>query len=106
MSDAQKNLLIDLIQSDHAMIETLAAVRDLALPDGWIAAGFVRNRIWDHLHGYAEPTPLNDIDVVYFDPGLPCRRRRRKRLEATLLDRLRGQALVGQEPGAHGPGQP
>lgn len=28
--------------------------------------GFVRNKVWDHLHGY-ERTPLTDIDVIYFD---------------------------------------
>lgn len=27
----------------------------------------MRNAIWDALHGYRQPTPLNDVDVVYFD---------------------------------------
>lgn len=27
----------------------------------------IRNRIWDHLHGYAERTPARDVDVAYFD---------------------------------------
>jgi hypothetical protein len=27
----------------------------------------VRNLVWDHLHGFERPTPLNDIDVVWFD---------------------------------------
>lgn len=87
MPDARKSLLIDLIWADHAMVETLAAVHELALPDGWIAAGFVRNRVWDHLHGYAEPTPLNDIDVVYFDPAC-LEEAVEKRFEATLRERL------------------
>ena len=40
----------------------------LGLPDCWIGAGFVRGPVWDRLHGYDRPTPLDDIDVVYFDP--------------------------------------
>ena len=79
--------LIDLVRSDAAMMATLAAVRDLSLPDGWIAAGFVRNRVWDHLHGYAEPTPLNDIDVVYFDPSC-LEKAVEKQFEAALRERL------------------
>jgi uncharacterized protein len=37
------------------------------LPDWWIGAGFARNAVWDHLHGFATPTPLDDIDVIWFD---------------------------------------
>jgi len=39
----------------------------LGLNDWCLAAGFVRNLVWDRLHELAEPTPLNDIDVIYFD---------------------------------------
>lgn len=39
----------------------------LGLPDCCIAAGFVRNLVWDFLHNYNEPTALNDVDVIYFD---------------------------------------
>lgn len=46
----------------------LEAVQALDLPDGWIGAGFVRAPVWDALHGYDRPTPLDDIDVIYFDP--------------------------------------
>jgi len=44
----------------------LQAVQALQLPDCFIAAGFVRNLVWDHLHGYT-PTSLNDVDVIYYD---------------------------------------
>lgn len=46
--------------------DVLRAVRDLGLPDCWVAAGFVRNAVWDMAHGYAEPTPLADIDVLFY----------------------------------------
>jgi len=48
-------------------MEQLRCVRSLTLPDWCIAAGFVRNRIWDHLHGIAPPRPTADIDVLYYD---------------------------------------
>jgi uncharacterized protein len=51
------------------MSRTLAVVRDSGLPEAVIGAGAVRNLVWDHLHGYAVPTRLRDIDVAFFDPS-------------------------------------
>ena len=45
----------------------LKLVRDLRLPDWWIGAGFVRNKVFDYLHGYKKKTPLNDVDIIFFD---------------------------------------
>lgn len=49
------------------MLALLDAVAALGLPDCWIGAGFVRNAVWDALHGRV-PGPCSDIDVVWFDP--------------------------------------
>ena len=49
-------------------MEALRAVRALGLNPWCIGAGAVRSLVWDDLHGFAEPTPLDDVDVVYFDP--------------------------------------
>ena len=60
----------DIIQALHDSsfhMRALRAVRDIDLPQCWIAAGFIRNYVWDRLHGYDQITPLNDIDVIYFD---------------------------------------
>jgi uncharacterized protein len=59
--------IIRLISADQWMIDILHAAKSLELPDWWVCAGFVRTKIWDTLHGYAERTPLPDVDVVYFD---------------------------------------
>jgi len=56
-----------IVGGDVQAMEQLRAVRALALPDWCIAAGFVRNRVWDHLHGIVPPRPTNDIDVLYYD---------------------------------------
>jgi hypothetical protein len=44
----------------------LSLVRGLGLPDCWIAAGFVRNAVWDHLHGRRASPPAGDVDVIWF----------------------------------------
>lgn len=57
-----------IIGDDGAMTAALRGVRSLNLPDWWIGAGYIRNKIWDVLHG-RKRTPPGDIDVVYFDPS-------------------------------------
>ncbi len=66
MNQQLENKLIEIIKSDMWMIDVLEIVRNLKLNDCWIAAGFVRNKIWDEKHG-KDRTELNDIDVIYFD---------------------------------------
>jgi len=56
----------EIIKRDPFRMRCLRALRALDLPQGYIGAGFVRNAIWDELHARATPTPLNDIDVIYF----------------------------------------
>ncbi len=59
--------ILDLIKQDPLRLTVLEQVRRLDLPQCYVAAGFVRNLVWDHLHNKPIATPLNDIDVVYFD---------------------------------------
>jgi hypothetical protein len=61
--------IADIIAQDPVAVKQLRAVRELGLPDWCIAAGFVRNRVWDHLHGIFPPRAPVDIDVIYFDAG-------------------------------------
>ncbi|CAM1362827.1 conserved hypothetical protein [Tenacibaculum litoreum] len=57
---------ITIIENDPWMLRILETVRNLHLPDCWIGAGFVRNKIWDYKHN-SKRTSLNDVDVIYFD---------------------------------------
>lgn len=57
--------LIDIINSDKYIFSVLEAVEALNLNDAWVAAGILRNKVWDVLHNIH--TPINDIDVIYFD---------------------------------------
>lgn len=58
--------ITDLLVQDESRMDALRALRDLDLPQGFIAARFLRNLVWDHLHVKAFSTKLNDIDVIYF----------------------------------------
>ncbi|MED4206927.1 nucleotidyltransferase family protein [Neobacillus mesonae] len=60
--------IITLIKEDKYMMDILKAAKSLNLPDWWVCAGFVRSKIWDTLHNFSKRTPLQDIDVIYFDP--------------------------------------
>jgi hypothetical protein len=75
------------IAGDSWRMRVLAAARSLDLPDWWIGAGFVRNAVWDAIHGYAVRTPLSDIDVISFDPR-DLDEASEKRHEATLAARM------------------
>ena len=59
--------IIQLIQQDPTRGEALECVSRLDLPQCYLAAGFVRNLVWDHLHSKETSTPLSDVDVIYFD---------------------------------------
>lgn len=54
------------------MMHVLETARTLHLPDWMIGAGFVRNKIWDFLHGYTKKTSYSDIDLIYFDKSDPA----------------------------------
>jgi hypothetical protein len=79
--------LIEMMAAREYLMRDLKLVRELRLPHWCIAAGYVRNCVWDVLHGYANRTPLNDVDVVYFDPGDPSEETE-KRCEFLLKSRL------------------
>ncbi|MCR8644830.1 nucleotidyltransferase family protein [Paenibacillus sp. N1-5-1-14] len=60
--------IVQLITDDSWMMDILKAARTLELPDWWVCAGFVRSKVWDVLHGFEERTPMQDVDVIYYDP--------------------------------------
>ena len=59
--------LISIVEEQAWLMGALKCVRSLDLPDWYIAAGAIRNTVWDSLHKFQKRTPLKDIDVVYFD---------------------------------------
>ena len=60
--------IVNLIKSDTWMMAVLKEAENLSLPDWMIGAGFLRNKVWDYLHGMKrEVADTNDIDLIYFD---------------------------------------
>src|SRR3954463_7310015 len=77
------SLIATIIAQDPVGMKQLRAARTLGLPDWCIAAGFVRNRVWDHLHGIVPARLPVDIDVLYFDAS-DTRTEREAEFEARL----------------------
>jgi len=50
-------------------MRALRAARTVNPPDWLIGAGVIRDRVWDHLHGSAQPRPSRDVDLAFFDPS-------------------------------------
>lgn len=62
-----EKILLKWLHDDPYRMTALRAASSLGLNDWCLAGGFVRNLVWDHLHGYERSTPLNDLDLIYFD---------------------------------------
>lgn len=60
---------ITLLKNDRTRWRALGYIENMGLPNGCIAAGFIRNLVWDHLHGKLSDCKEHDLDVLYFDPN-------------------------------------
>lgn len=69
MRASESNWVSDLLRGDLLRWQALGVVEALELPQGCIGAGFVRNLVWDHLHGAASDCRRDDIDVLFHDPS-------------------------------------
>lgn len=76
-----------LLLAEPPFVRLLEALRQERLPDAWIAAGALRNTVWDRLHGFTERHGPGDVDVVYYDPVAPSPRRDAE-IQARLAARL------------------
>ena len=60
--------ILDRLGQDQAIREILEIIRSLELKDSWLAAGGVRNFIWNILSGKSGFDAETDVDVIFFDP--------------------------------------
>ena len=67
VANDQTQALVAMVRASTPLMQALRAVRSLGLQSWCIGAGAVRSLVWDTLHGFAEASPLGDVDVVYFD---------------------------------------
>jgi hypothetical protein len=65
-----QKILIKIIQSDEYTKHIIDFVYDQSkdfYKDFYIGGGIIRNLVWDKQHHYKIRTPLDDIDIIYFD---------------------------------------
>jgi len=85
--------ILNLISKDEWMMDILRIADKLDLPDWVIGAGFVRNKVWDYLHGYNKPqVDTADIDLVYYDLN-----GNDKKVDEELSKKLRKETGIGWE---------
>lgn len=77
-----------LIQKDQQMMTILNVIADLGLKDSWLAAGAVRNYIWNSLSGRQGFDRDTDLDVVFYDPEISYQEtlNRERRLKESYPD--------------------
>jgi uncharacterized protein len=61
--------LVELVCSSSTLMRALRAARTVDAPEWLIGAGVIRDRVWDHLHGFTRSTSARDVDVAFFDPS-------------------------------------
>ena len=94
--------------SEEPRLETLQTVRDVLGEGAWVAGGFIRESVWDFRHGYRIPTPVDDIDIIYFDAANTDKSEERSREEQlrrasanvawSVKNQARMHVVSGDEP--------
>lgn len=68
LSDKEKEeYIVNLIEKNALVQDILNALYKQG-KDLYLGGGVIRNLVWDNLHGYRHMTPLEDVDVIYFNP--------------------------------------
>ena len=62
--------ILDFFRDNSDMMAILTIIRDLELNDSWLAAGSVRNFIWNLLSDKPAFDRETDVDVIFFDPDV------------------------------------
>ncbi|MGH2888677.1 MAG: nucleotidyltransferase family protein, partial [Solirubrobacteraceae bacterium] len=61
--------LARVVRRAPILMEALRAAREVGAPDWLIAAGSVRDVVWDDLHGRPLDAFPHDVDLAFFDPS-------------------------------------
>ena len=69
MKIAEQDIL-NQFTADKDLMTILTMIRSLQLKDSWLAAGSVRNFIWNYLSNQSGFDKETDVDVIFFDPAI------------------------------------
>jgi hypothetical protein len=78
----QKEIVSSIVLGSRTIVDILLALRDTD-ETLYLGGGLIRNAVWDYLHGYSSPTPIDDVDVVYFNRD-DCEKRHDEELDSKL----------------------
>ena len=62
--------ILEAFRKNPDMMAILIIIRDFGLKDSWLAAGSVRNFIWNLLSDKSPFDYETDVDVIFFDPDI------------------------------------
>ena len=65
-----KQEILEAFRKNPDMMAILTVIRNLELKDSWLAAGSVRNFIWNLLSDKSPFDCETDVDVIFFDPDI------------------------------------
>jgi hypothetical protein len=65
--ETQRAAFLNIVAADPLLAETLALVRELALPNWLVVSGALYNSVWNHLTGKPPGYGIKDVDLFYFD---------------------------------------
>lgn len=88
--ESQYRQLRAIVQADAELMKMLQSVRECGLASWCIAAGAIRSRVWNTLHGQTIQPSQADVDVCFFEPDA-----------AEQLEQQIRQSLGGRMPGVN-----
>ena len=62
--------ILEAFRKNPDMMAILTVIRNLELTDSWLAAGSVRNFIWNLLSDKSPFDCETDVDVIFFNPDI------------------------------------
>ena len=65
-----KQEILEAFRKNPDMMAILTIIRNLELKDSWLAAGSVRNFIWNFMSDRPAFDLETDVDVIFFDPDI------------------------------------
>jgi len=85
-SQQQEDYIISILEKNKTVQQILNQLQqqDESL---YLGGGVIRNLIWDNLHGYKKMTPIDDIDVIYYNK-LCTSKERDKEIESKLHEKM------------------
>ena len=61
--------LVELIRSSQVLMRALGAARVVDPPDWLLGGALIRDRVWNHMHGFTREEQPGEVYLAFYDPG-------------------------------------